>query len=206
MSAKLIAPSLVPVKQLTTRLREPVEGDGGNGAARSSGSRLRMKRLREYRVSETGRCRPSAVLAEAKVPVLRKRRLRWRSRAWMSRQMASTFFSSEVSDWMNVKEPLGFEAWHSLAMRAPASSERPMKYTRGLVVWRANCLRVASPMPLVAPTKTATRLLVREVRIWALEAWMALRETMMVVLEYGLVRRIERQIRRSMIGFQRETR
>ena len=49
-----------------------------------------------------------------------------------------------------------------------------MKYARG---WRecfANCLRVASPIPLVAPTKTATRFegsveAMREFEVWTEE-------------------------------------
>jgi hypothetical protein len=61
------------------------------------------------------------------VPVLRNRRLIAVSLVPMSRQMSSTLRSRLVSAWMKTKAPSPFRAWHSAAMRSPASCERPTK-------------------------------------------------------------------------------
>lgn len=66
-------------------------------------------------------------------------------------------------------------------MRAAASCERPMKYARGDRAERANSFRVASPMPFVAPTKTATRPDGSVLAIWAFEDWTSGRETILAV-------------------------
>lgn len=52
--------------------------------------------------------------------------------------------------------PAGLMACSSAVMRRADRSERPTKQTRGWTACRANCFMVASPMPLVPPTKTAT--------------------------------------------------
>lgn len=64
-------------------------------------------------------------------------------------------------------------------MRAAASCDRPMKYARGDRAERANSFKAASPMPLVAPTKTATRPAGSVSAMWAFEDWTSGRETIL---------------------------
>jgi hypothetical protein len=103
------------------------------------------------------------------VPQLRKRMLILFSLLWSSRQTESTFRIRLTSAFMKVNSPSGFNCRHSAVMRAAASCERPMKYARGDRVERANSFRAASPMPFVAPTKTATRPAGSVLAIWAFE-------------------------------------
>lgn len=58
-----------------------------------------------------------------------------------------------------------------------------MKYARGDRAERANSFRAASPMPLVAPTKTATRPVGSVLAIRAFEDWTSDRETILDVGE-----------------------
>ena len=90
-------------------------------------------------------------------PALRNRTLIIFSFALIASHTSSTTRIKLTSAFTNIYSPSGLSALHSATIRFPASWERPTKYARG---WRecfANCLRVASPIPLVAPTKTATR-------------------------------------------------
>ena len=91
------------------------------------------------------------------VPMLRNKRFTEFSLLLISRQTSSTVRIKLVSALMKMYSPSEFSALHSAAMRSPASWERPTKYTRGWRAYLANCLSVVSPIPLVAPTKTAIR-------------------------------------------------
>jgi hypothetical protein len=74
-----------------------------------------------------------------------------------SRQTSSTLRIRLTSALMKINSPSGFSCRHFAAIRAAASWERPMKYARGDCADRANSVKAASPIPFVAPTKTATR-------------------------------------------------
>lgn len=91
------------------------------------------------------------------VTALKNKTFRLSSFLLISSQTRSTTLIRLTSARMNVYSPPGFRVLHSATMRSPASCDRPRKYARGLTVCFANCLSVASPMPLVAPTKRATR-------------------------------------------------
>jgi hypothetical protein len=125
------------------------------------------------------------------VPQLRKRMLILFSLLRISRQAASTFRIRLTSAWMKMNSPSGFNWRHSAVMRAAASCERPMKYARGDRADRANSFRAASPMPFVAPTKTATRP-GSVVAIWEFEDWTSGRETILDVGDWSVCRQLWR--------------
>jgi hypothetical protein len=64
---------------------------------------------------------------------------------------------SEISVSMKFMEASGFKAWSSSRKGLAALLERPRMWIWGALAFFVKALRVPIPMPLVAPTKTATR-------------------------------------------------
>lgn len=79
---------------------------------------------------------------------------------------------------MKFRVAVGFEAARSLNREAAACLERPRMYIVGVLESEVKAFRVPSPMPLVAPTKTATSLEL-EVLKDALEERISERETIL---------------------------
>ena len=117
-------------------------------------------------------------------PALRNSILMAFSFALIFSHTSSTTCIKLTSAWIKMYSPSELSVLHSERIRSPASWERPIKYARG---WRecfANCLRVASPIPLVAPTKTAMRFGGKVEAIKAFEDWTEERVTIVMPAGY----------------------
>lgn len=71
--------------------------------------------------------------------------------------MTSTFRSKERSACTKIKVPSGHDRRHSSIIIDARTLFLPIIYTIGYRVFVASALSVDSPIPLVAPAKTATR-------------------------------------------------
>lgn len=69
----------------------------------------------------------------------------------------STFRSKERSACTKTKVPSGHDRWHSSIIIDARTLFLPIIYTIGYRAFVASALSVDSPIPLVAPAKTATR-------------------------------------------------
>lgn len=75
----------------------------------------------------------------------------------ISSQAFSTFLSREISVSTNSNLASGFDVESSDNRDAAAVFERPRIYTVGAELPAQNAFKVPIPIPLVAPTNTATR-------------------------------------------------